>query len=197
MSRKTALSHDDLVARAVDEAERLARIGGLSAISVRAIAKAALCSPGTLYNVIGDFDDLILRLNARTTDRITARLSEAVARDGDPKERIYLLADAYIASGEAEAGTWSVLFDYSFPKTRELPQWYAEKLAEPVAVVHAAVRPAFREEEACAAFVARLWASLHGVVTLSLKDKLSFLSDEAPRAFTRSLVDVHIRAEGL
>ena len=49
--RKTELSHDDLKKKAVMEAERLAQSGGLAAISMRPVAKAAQCSPGTLYNV--------------------------------------------------------------------------------------------------------------------------------------------------
>ena len=47
--RKTELSHDDLKKKAVLEAERLAQTGGLAAISMRPVAKAAQCSPGTLH----------------------------------------------------------------------------------------------------------------------------------------------------
>lgn len=195
--RKTELSHDDLRKRAVLEAERLAQIGGLSAISMRPVAKAAQCSPGTLYNVIGDLDELVLLVNARTTQTITECLEQAAEKSDDPVRRIYQMADAYVALGMSDARLWSVLFDYVYPETRELPQWYSEVISKPVSVIQSAVGPAFETDEQCTRFVAEIWVSLHGVLTLAMKDKLVYLSEKTVEDFVKDLISTHLRAHGV
>ena len=194
--RKTELSHDNLKKKAVSEAERLARKGGLAAISMRPVAKAAQCSPGTLYNVIGDLDELVLLVNARTTDAITDCLEEASKKSDDPVQRIYDMAEAYVALGMSDARLWSVLFDYVYPETRELPEWYSEVLSKPVLVIQQAVGPAFETEEQCTRFVAEIWVSLHGVLTLAMKDKLVYLSDKTVEDFVKDLITTHLNAHG-
>ena len=192
--RKTELSHGDLKKKAVLEAERLAQAGGLAAISMRPVAKAAQCSPGTLYNVIGDLDELVLLVNARTTEAITDCLVQASKKSENPVQRIYDMADAYIALGMSDARLWSVLFDYVYPETRELPEWYSEILSQPVVVIQQAVGPAFKTEEQCTRFVAEIWVSLHGVLTLAMKNKLVYLSDKTVEDFVKDLITTHLNA---
>ncbi|MEP3232892.1 MAG: TetR/AcrR family transcriptional regulator [Hyphomicrobiales bacterium] len=194
--RKTELSHDDLKKKAVLEAERLAQTGGLAAVSMRPVAKAAQCSPGTLYNVIGDLDELILLVNARTTDAITECLEEAAKKSEDPVQRIYDMAEAYVTLGMSDARLWSVLFDYVYPETRELPEWYSKVLSMPVVVIQQAVGPAFKTEEQCTRFVAEIWVSLHGVLTLAMKGKLVYLSDKTVEGFVKDLITTHLNAHG-
>ena len=195
--RKTELSHDDLKKKAVLEAERLAQIGGLSAISMRPVAKAAQCSPGTLYNVIGDLDELVLLVNARTTEVITDCLDQAAQQSDDPVRRIYEMADAYVALGMSDARLWSVLFDYVYPTDRDLPEWYREAVSKPVMVIQNAVGSAFATEEQCTRFVAEIWVSLHGVLTLAMKDKLVYLSDKPVADFVKDLISTHLIAHGV
>lgn len=196
MTRKTELSHEDLTTRAIDEAERLVRQGGRQALSMRLIAKAASCASGTLYNVIGDLEDIILQLNARTTIRLADHLEKAAA-DRDPVKRIVAMAHAYVEMGEANAQLWSLLFEFRLPEGRELPERYRQVLARPVETVHAAARDAFRSDADCADFVARIWTALHGVVALSITDKLSVLITGTSHEFVDDLVVMHLRAAGI
>jgi len=196
VTRKTELSHKDLTARAIDEAERLVRQGGRQALSMRLIAKAASCASGTLYNVIGDLDDIILHLNARTTIKLAEHL-ETAAASSDPVERIVAMAHAYVEIGEANAQLWSLLFEFRLPEGRELPERYRQILARPIETVHAASRDAFRSDTECADFVARIWVALHGVVALSITDKLSVLIDGTSHRFVDDLVAMHLRAAGI
>lgn len=197
MTRKTELSHADLTARAIDEAERLVRQGGRQALSMRLIAKAASCASGTLYNVIGDLDDIILRLNARTTAVLADHLQQAAEAHDNTAERIFAMARAYVAVGEAEPELWSLLFEYRVPVGRGLPDWYHEILARPIEGVHGAARQGFRSDAECADFVARLWTALHGVVALSITAKLSILISKTSREFVDDLVEMHLRASGV
>lgn len=196
MTRKTELSHKDLTARAIDEAERLVRQGGRQALSMRLIAKAASCASGTLYNVIGDLDDIILQLNARTTIQLADHL-EMAAADADPVKRIMAMAHAYVEMGEANAQLWSILFEFRLPEGRELPERYRQVLARPIEAVHVAAREAFRSEIECANFVARIWTALHGVVALSITGKLSILISGTSHEFVDDLVRMHLRAAGI
>lgn len=197
MTRKTELSHTDLTRRALDEAERLVRHGGRQALSMRLIAKAASCASGTLYNVIGDLDDIILRLNARTTGALADHLEASTVACESPVKCIYAMAHAYVEMGETNAQLWSLLFEYRLPEGRELPDWYREVLARPIENVHAIARSAFATERECAEFVANIWTALHGVVALAITDKLSILIDQSSHDFVDDLVAMHLRAAGI
>ncbi|MEM8813762.1 MAG: TetR/AcrR family transcriptional regulator [Pseudomonadota bacterium] len=191
------MSHEDLTVRALDEAERLVREGGRQALSMRLIARAAACASGTLYNVIGDLDDIILAVNARTTDAWADRLEAAADSAEDTIGRIRAMAHAYIAAGEENPRLWSLLFEYQLPEGAELPEWYRAVLARPISHVHNTVRPALDSDRAAADFVARIWTALHGVVSLSITDKLSILIQVPSHDFVDGLVDMHLRAAGL
>ncbi|MEM1047106.1 MAG: TetR/AcrR family transcriptional regulator [Pseudomonadota bacterium] len=195
--RKTELSHADLTERALDEAERQVREGGRQALSMRLIARAASCASGTLYNVIGDLDDIILHVNARTTEALADELDRAAGAHADPVACIRAMAQAYVATGGSDPKLWSLLFDYQRPEGREMPDWYRAILARPIETVHREARPAFLSDEACTDFVAQIWAALHGVVALSITDKLSILIDKPVAAFVDDLVDAHLRAAGV
>lgn len=195
--RKTELTHADLTERALDEAERQVREGGRQALSMRLIARAASCASGTLYNVIGDLDDIILHVNARTTQALADELDRAADAHSDPVARIRAMAQAYVATGESDPKLWSLLFDYQRPEGRGLPDWYRTILGRPIETVHREARPAFVSDEACTVFVAQIWAALHGVVALSITDKVSILIDKPVAGFVDDLVDAHLRAAGV
>ena len=84
MARPTKHTADDVTRMVVDAAEALARQEGLRGLSLRKIAAEVGYAPGSLYNVIGDLDDIVLHFNARTLDRCRTISRTASNRVGLP-----------------------------------------------------------------------------------------------------------------
>ncbi|MDX1710168.1 MAG: WHG domain-containing protein [Rhodovibrionaceae bacterium] len=188
MARRADHSPEELRELILETAADLAREGGLRAIAMRRIGERIGYSPGSIYNALGDLDDVILHLNGRTLLHLTHRLEVAVGGLSDPRQRAMALTDAYLSVARDERALWSILFEYSLPPDRELPQWYADAMARPVEVVAQSLGPIFADETEAHRSVAALWAALHGVASLATSGKLRLVSEEDPNALARALV---------
>ncbi len=195
MARRADHSPGELREMIVDAAAALAREGGLRAIAMRRIGQDIGYSPGSIYNAIGDLDDVIIHLNARTLASLTHRLEVAVGGLSDPRERAMALTDAYLDHARSEPAQWAILFEYSLPEGRALPGWYAKALERPVAVVEQALRPFFKDPEDAHRSVAALWAALQGIASLSVSGKLELITTEQPKTLARTLVARYLGIE--
>jgi AcrR family transcriptional regulator len=86
MGRPTKHTPDDVARMVVDAAEALARQDGVARHQPRKIAAEVGYAPGSLYNVIGDLDDIILHLNARRWSACRSTSRPASTRAG-PRSR--------------------------------------------------------------------------------------------------------------
>ena len=77
-----------LETRMIDIAERLIASEGLAAVQARRIAQEADCSVGTLYNVFGGLDGLIIAVNTRTLKALGEKLETAAAAPTQARSRI-------------------------------------------------------------------------------------------------------------
>lgn len=188
MPRKTAIPREGIKEKSIAQAKKLAIEGGLESINVRNIAGAVGCSVGTLYNVVGDLNTIILFLNQQTTQMLTERLRIAASTSENPIEKAHALAETYIEMGLENTNLWEVLFLFTRNSKEPLPAWYLETLAEPVSVVMNALSPLYQDAENCQADVAILWSGLHGIVALSLGNKYRILGGEDPKALAHHLV---------
>src|SRR5215218_7957423 len=63
VARTATISKDDMLALVLDAAEACAREDGLRGIVMRRLAAAIGYSAGTIYNLVGDLDEVVARLN--------------------------------------------------------------------------------------------------------------------------------------
>ena len=95
MGRRSVHTPEELRELILKAATELIERGGLASLSAREIARAIGYSPGTLYNVFENLDDLVLTIEARMLDQLSARLIESL-NGSDPSQRIFKLAHAYL-----------------------------------------------------------------------------------------------------
>lgn len=169
-------------------ASELAAAEGLRGVGVRAIAARLRVSPGTLYNVIGDIDDIVLRVNEQTLLRLRDALLAAIDTQRDALPNVFAMADAYVDFVTENPGMWSMLFEHSSGSGRELPAWYQETINRTVATVDHVLRPLIPDRKERRRAVAVLWATLEGTASLTASGKLSIVSDTGPRDLVRLLV---------
>lgn len=179
---------EGFIALVAGTAESLVRNEGLRALGMRRLAAAIGYAPNSIYNAVGDLDQVVLRVNARTLARLHAAMQAAIAPDRTARDNALALADAYLVFVAADPKVWSLLFEHLAAPDQPFPDWYAAALAEPVGLVDAVLAPLVTDSGERRRAVATLWAALHGLASLSTSRKLAVLTPDAPRDLARLLV---------
>ncbi|GLS43351.1 AcrR family transcriptional regulator [Methylobacterium brachythecii] len=175
----------EMVAQA---AESLVRNEGFRGLGMRRLAAAIGYAPNSIYNAVGDLDQVILRVNARTFRRLHTTLQSAIDPNRPARDNALALADAYLVFVAADPRVWSLVFEHVAAPDVPFPDWYAEALAEAVGLVDQVLTPMLPDPTERRQAVATLWAGLHGLASLSTSNKLAVLVPDSPRVLARMLV---------
>jgi AcrR family transcriptional regulator len=196
MGRRSSHSAEELRELILDASTALISESGLNGLSAREVARRIGYSPGTLYNVFDNLDDLILNIEGRLIDGLAAEL-ERVPATGSPKEQGLALGHAYLKYTSENPKLWNLLFEHHLPPGSEVPQWYQQKLdglMQRVEAVVAALLPDQKPDQIKrSAHV--LWAGVHGITSLATADKLSIVTSEGAGPLVDLLVSAYL--EGL
>jgi AcrR family transcriptional regulator len=181
-------NRDEFVALVTDAAEAIAANEGLRGLGLRRIAGAVGYAPNSIYNAIGDLDDVVMRVNARTIDRLRQHLEDSLDTAMIPEQRIERLGDAYLTFVQTQPKLWSLLFEHGLPDGRDGPPWLAASLARATGLVDRELRPLIPDRIARNQAVAALWASLHGIASLATSRKLGAVTQAEPRELASLLI---------
>ncbi|PXW65924.1 TetR family transcriptional regulator [Methylobacterium sp. B4] len=179
---------EGFIALVAAAAESLVRNEGFRALGMRRLAAAIGYAPNSIYNAVGDLDQVVLRVNARTLARLHGVLAGAIGPERSPRDNALALADAYLGFVAADPRVWSLLFEHVAAPDQPFPEWYAAALAQPVGLVDAVLAPLIAQADERRRAVAALWAALHGLASLSTSRKLGVLTPDPPQDLARLLV---------
>ncbi len=183
------------VALVCEAAEGIVRNQGVRALGMRPLASAIGYAPNSIYNAVGDLDAVLLQVNARTFGRLTAALAAALDSTASARANAAALASAYLAFVAADPAVWSLVSEYAPLRGAAVPDWYWEALSGATDLVDATLAPLLPDAAERAQAVAALWASLHGLASLSTSGKLAALTDAAPADLARLLVSRFLAAD--
>lgn len=180
MARRSDHSRAELEELIVSEGHRLMEAVGFARFSAREVAKRIGYSIGTIYNVFGSYDRLVLAINARTIGQWQDHLRDRLAAcDGD---RIECLVRSYFGFARDHRHGWAAIYDHRLPADQPMPGWYGDALAALIGIVDAEVAaalPAARRAEA-KALTPSLLAVVHGHCVLSMTGTFDLLGEAAP-----------------
>ena len=182
MGRRSDHTRVELETLFVDEGRRQLAEVGLSRFSARDVAKRVGYSVGSIYNVFGSYDGLILAINARTLELWTAFLKTRLTESGD--DRIACMVHAYFAFAAAHPRTWIAIYEHHMADNGPAPDWYQGVVGELMGVVGAeiaAVLPGI-EPEKTAALARSLVATVHGHCAFALYNTFRLLGETQPEA---------------
>jgi len=172
MARRSDHSREELRALFLASARKFAEAEGLAGIGARAIARDVGYTPGTIYNVFGSLDGLVMALRAEALDELYARAAH-IPLDAGPAENLRRLAAAYTAYVIEHPRLWNVIFD-GLPEGDALPDWYRQKIARLIGLIEVAIAPLFAHGDEAArrheAWV--LWSSYHGIASVTVAGRI-------------------------
>ena len=193
MGRRSTHTPDQLRQLILDAAQSIIETDGLAGLSAREIARRIGYSPGTIYNMFQNLDDVVLHVEARVLDALDQRLAQALA-EGDPKDKVVKLAESYLAFTGERPKLWNLLFEHYMPGGSDTPPWYQQKLEMLMTRVESAMAPLFPPGADMARQRAArvLWAGVHGITSLATANKLSNVTTEAAGILVRDLISNYL-----
>ena len=189
MARRKDHTHEQIQALALESLQQHLAEQPLGNMSLRKLAQRIGYSPGTLINVFGNYDQLLLAVNASTLDLLSQRLNQDNDQPQPPLERLLAYGRVYLQFAEQHRYLWQLLFEHRLPEGEEVPQWQQQRIDRLFATLAQALAELAPEAgDAQLQQASRtIWAAVHGICTLSLDDKL----------FADSLTDAGAMIESL
>src|SRR5262245_44067236 len=109
MGRRSSHTPQQIRALILDSAQEIIEAQGFAGLSAREIARRIGYSPGTIYNMFANLDDVVLNVESRVLDALEQRLSEVErGNDGaDANDRLIRIAHAYLAFTQEKPRLWN------------------------------------------------------------------------------------------
>jgi AcrR family transcriptional regulator len=119
VGRRSDHSRAELRALVIAEAHKhMAEVGFLR-FSAREVAKRIGYSIGTIYNVFGTLDALLVAVNTRTFDLWVAHLGGHLERADD--DRIAAMVEGYFSFARENPNLWMAIYDHRLPHDMAMP----------------------------------------------------------------------------
>jgi AcrR family transcriptional regulator len=159
---------------ALQAARTLLAAEGLEGLQARAIARKAGLSVGSIYKLFGDIDALVRILNLETHREFAAHHRAALdaiapAQTG-VEARLMVLARAYLDFVLANGARWEAVLRGSRRVEGGRPPDYVQSEDGLFVIVESVIAdlPGFADPLLRARAARALWASVHGIVSLTL-----------------------------
>ena len=196
MGRRSDHSREQLEELIIAEGHALMADTGYARFSAREVAKRIGYSIGTIYNVFGSLDALLLAINSRTFTLWATWLRERLAVAGN--DRIAALVAGYFDFAERNPNLWMAIYDHRQPTGTEMPEGYRRLRSGLTGIVEteiALVLPEDRRGEA-AALARSLVALVHGHCEFALNGTFALLGEDQPQAAALARVREALAAGG-
>jgi AcrR family transcriptional regulator len=196
MARRSDHSREELREIIIATAHRHMEEVGFAHFSSREVAKRIGYAVGTIYNVFGSYDALILAINGRTLalwrDHLLRRLA------GVEQDRLRIAIAAYFEFATAHRHAWAAIYDFRLPEDASPPERYQAEVRAIFDIVIAEIRsalPPARIEEA-EALTRSLLATVHGHCVFAMNGTFAMLGEEHPAQAAFERVSEAIAAAG-
>ncbi len=182
-ARASTYHHGDLRESLLSAAEALVEAGGVPALTLRAVARAAGVSHAAPAHHFGDLTGLLSELAAAGFLRLAATFDAAMEAAGEsPEARLTAMGKAYVGFARGQPGLFALMFrserlNSEHPALRAATVVARDGLRS-AAGASAGTGPA-GPMQAVARF-AGLWSLVHGYAVLLIENRLRGLLDALP-----------------
>ena len=177
-------------------AEKAIAAKGLSGLKSRELAAEIGVANGAVFNLVDDMDELILRVGSRTLARLDGALSKAESTGApSPAEALVRIAVAYCDFAADNLELWRALFEHRMPPEKPVPEWAVEEQMNLFRHIYHPLEKLFPKwsKEELGITARSLFASVHGMVSLGLEQKLIAVPVAALRDEIATIVKATIK----
>ena len=195
MGRRSDHSRAELEQLILREGHRQMAEHGFARFSAREVAKRIGYSIGTLYNVFGSYDRLVLAINTETFRQWTKHLQERLAVAG--ADRIAALVAGYFDFARENRNLWTAIYDHRLPAGMPIPEEFLPDRSKLTSIVIEEVASALPEtkREQAPRLARSLIATVHGHCTFALDGTFELMGIADPEELALARVkDSHAAA---
>lgn len=180
MARRSDHTRPELETLIVDAGSALMAELGFARFSAREVAKRVGYSVGTIYNVFGSADALMLAINTRTFGLWADHLRVALAAAED--DRIRALVEGYFGFASENTNLWMAIYDHRLPPGMPMPEADAAERGVLTGIVTAEVAGYLDApiDEHATALARSLVATVHGHCTFALTGSFALMGEHRP-----------------
>ena len=163
--------------------DRLAA-SGISGVHARDLASEVGCAVGTIYNLVGDLDNLILLACARTLEEyrvyVTNHVLEVQAKGATNLQLLEALGASYVDFSSLHRLRWQAAFEVNYEEDSDFHHVYATGQRQLLSLIVDVLKDinADVDEVELANIGRALWASVHGITMLAASNPRGALPRE-------------------
>jgi AcrR family transcriptional regulator len=193
MGRRADHSRVELTALAIDAAHAIIMQHGACQVTVRRLAAAIGYSPGTIYNLFKDIDDVLLHVAGQALNGLLARIA-AQDLPADPALALHAMAKIYFHYAQEQALVWRLVMTPDRRAGYRYPLWYRLTVLRVLQRLEQALVPWFghaNSERRRRAALA-LFSSMHGICAVTQSGSFIQSPYSTGLALAKELIDAFI-----
>ncbi len=194
MGRRSVHSPEELRQLILDASQTIVERNGITGLSAREIARMIGYSPGTLYNIFENLDDVLLTLQVQLMGRTVEHLKR-VPLGTDGEKNIEELAHAYVDFALVNRRMWNLFLAHSLPPGASVPALlhdYTNSLGDIVRTALTPIAPN-APRESLDTTARALWAGLNGITAIAATEKGVYLTPATAQSYAKELTSNFIR----
>lgn len=190
MARRKDHTREELTELAIQAGRQLVAEKGPNALTARSVAKAIGYTPGTLYNLFENIDELAAAINIVSIEAFTRTLESIADQKADVETQLREIAQAYLDFHRDSPHLWSLLFAVPVDHNSEAYQTAIHRIFDQVVE---AIRPLRPDPEAARKHAKVLWSALHGICLLHQSGKLNVREDDPAAVLVDTFLDQFLK----
>lgn len=194
MGRRSVHSPEELRQLILDASQTIIERSGITGLSAREIARLIGYSPGTLYNIFENLDDILLTLQVQLQGR-TVEFLKRVPLGPDGETNIDTLSQAYVGFALSNRRMWNLFLAHSLPPGATMPPLYYHHVNSIAEIVRHALKPLApnASHDKLDATARALWAGVHGITSVAATEKSIYLTPATAQAYARELTATFVK----
>jgi len=198
MGRRSDHSREELQALIVDATLSLVKQKGASNVTARQIAQAVGYTPGMLYSIFTNLQDIFLHVNQVGVQTLFGMCTNAQHTSTHPAESILAMGLAYLRFAEDHTHQFDLMFSRQAQDTaaQQSPTALTNQISSLFELIEdelRALNPAASNEQIRLGARA-LWSGVHGTAALRLSNQLYLHSAHADRDIVKTLISGFINS---
>jgi AcrR family transcriptional regulator len=194
MARRSAHTPEELRQKILEAAKDIIEREGLVGLSAREIARAIGYSPGTLYNIFENLDDVLLTLQKNMLANLLEALT-SIEADGAPEKSIEIYARAYLNFALDNKLMWNLLFAHNMAQNKTIPHALIDNVNKISAFLQSTIARVIPDASPSEIEFASkaLWTGVHGVTAVAVTEKGPTLNPTTAHKFVDQLTSTYVR----
>lgn len=194
MGRRSEHSRSELQGLIINATGELIDTQGADRVTARMIAEAIEYTPGMLYSVFKNLDDIFLQVNTASLEDLHSSCRDASQNKDNPRDAILAIGNAYVDFALSRQNRFKLMFKPTIRNDLSAPPAYLEKSESLFGLITEQLKhlsPNTTENDLMVGSRA-LWCGLHGATTSVLSGRLMSKVWQADKQVAQSLMSQYL-----